>query len=53
MIKPCEDHKGNAFQSKKEMAKYWKIPYYTLIRRLNMRWSLEKGAWGNRCGNWF
>lgn len=41
--KPCRDHLGNKFSSKKEMCEYWGIPYNLFTHRVNRYgWTLER-----------
>ena len=38
----CTDHLGYGFESKRAMAKFYNIPYETLLFRLKSHWDLER-----------
>ena len=38
----CTDHLGNEFESIREMADFYSVPYNTLYNRLKRKWSLKR-----------
>ena len=38
----CTDHLGYGFEAKRAMAKFYNIPYETLLFRLKSHWDLEQ-----------